>query len=245
LGYDKRTTANDYGKGIIFFLDRHAVSCNSGEALVGFHLYRPNENMISIEYDCQKTSALITSLYYTAQTPLNGVQSGYWEYSAQFLDRHTIACRSDYVLTGFKFVRSCRECDQFYYEYTCVAIKAVSCVEDVYTEWMDSNFGTIAYLDRHYVNAPAGALLTKFKVEALNFYRGFGYWDGVNLRYKYSYCYYRDVDSEKSKYSNNKHSRPTRVVLEYKEDGAGRVSQQSENLNLKKTESFEFNKSIE
>lgn len=229
--YNRWTPSNDYGDGVIFYLDRHYLQCNPGEGLTAFHLWRPNANRISYEYQCDRTAAIDVSSAYEAATTIDGVASN-WKESAQFLDRHPIVCRQDYVLTGFSFHRFG---NQFRYNYRCVAMKVTFCVEDVYTNWNDGNLGTVAYLDRHAPTAPSGAFLTKIRLEASYFSRGWGRADGVNLRYKYSYCYYRDVDTEKAKYQNNKHSRPSRVALEYKEDEVQSLN--FEDDRLKKTES--------
>lgn len=182
----KETNADNWGNGSVYFLDRHNVQCNSGSALKGFHLYRPQSNQISIQYDCLSTNAVSNQIPASMQATAMNDSPG--DKTTNYLDRHAAICPTGQALQQFKLQRNSSG-NKFQYRYTCVSIKSQSCAT-VTTPTTDAgNFSNI-YLDRQYaVNSDPKAVLTGFKLNTV-------YGNPNRFTYTLNWCTLLDVDSE-------------------------------------------------
>jgi hypothetical protein len=197
--YNRYTTSNDDGDGDVFYLDRHSLMCNDGEALSQFHLYRPNGNRIAYEYTCIKNSAINAIDSYNDQTSTTKIDDP--KENTNYLDRLNVKCKSDYVLVGFKLKKNG---NNIYYSFRCSGVKAINC-NTKNTGWTDGNIGQTPYLDRQNFSLGTNELLQGFHLEVSYYDRGWLRKNGFNMRYNLPYCEIRDVDSEKETYTKNKH----------------------------------------
>jgi hypothetical protein len=118
-----RTDPNDDGAGSIFFLDRHSVYCDKGEAMQGFKLSTYPNNKIGYILRCQKHSAVSSTDSYEDQTPWNDTDNDS-NSSSQYLDRHYLKCKEGYGIQQFKFLRHEK---MIRYWYKCVKVSSEKC----------------------------------------------------------------------------------------------------------------------
>jgi hypothetical protein len=151
------TGCNDNGNGSIFYLDRHTVSCGTGNALNRFQLFRENDT-IRYNYNCIYSESISTACSdYT--TPVNSTRDGDSTHTTHYLDRHDVNCPNDSLLTDFVLTRSGSR--NIYYKYTCCKASITSCV-DQYTSWQDGGNYQNYYLDRQNVDATGTKVLGRF-----------------------------------------------------------------------------------
>jgi len=176
--YNSRTNPNDWGQGSIFFLDRHNVDCGQGRVLQGFHLYRPSGNTIAYEFSC-KADPTVTNNVYSSQTGWNAT-GGNERNSANYLDRHNVACRPGFALQQFKLIRNG---NQIAYQYRCAEVRNTNqCSGGSTGETYGNRVFENIYLDRQRINVGGDRMLTSFK---LNTRYGGG---AVYYRYAFGSC---------------------------------------------------------
>jgi hypothetical protein len=212
------TPAGADGDGSIFYLDRHYVYCNSGEALQAFHLYRSTGSTIAYEFTCVATDAIDSANNYDDTTGWDSTASDETE-STQFFDRHYVQCKTDYALVGFHMQRSGY---QIRIQYRCAPLKPTSCAT-AETGWTDGDIGKTVYLDRQYVGVNNGYVLTGFHLVASYYDRGLFRVSGKTLKYQFSYCGLRNVAQEKQDFlttvnNNKKYNSPNLRMLDLKGD---------------------------
>jgi len=175
------TPATDSGEGSIFYLDRQTVDCSRGGAVTGFHLFRPTTNSFVYQYDCATGYAISKNSVQYKKNGFTDTNSNE-KASAHYLDRQSVQCPQNFALQSFHLVR---QGGQVAYEYNCVQIKAVSCGKAVTDK--ASNGGKETYfLDRQYIQLPAGQVLTGFHLVT----------DGANYFYEVNYCTLHNVNAE-------------------------------------------------
>jgi len=177
--FNSKTIGNDWGRGSVFYLDRHSVDCGPNKIIQGFHLYRPNKNQIAYEFSCGGNANLVKPNTYVTQTPWNGTDRNE-RHSTNYLDRHNVQCRQGFALQQFKLIRNGRN---IAYQFKCAQLaKALECrSEQTPTSHGNKVFENI-YLDRQRIFAGADRALTNFKLNSK--YKG----RAVNYSYSYTSC---------------------------------------------------------
>lgn len=177
--YSERTAANDWGKGSIFYLDRHNVDCGPGRILRGFHLFRPSESQIAYEFACLSHS-LISNETYEKQTGWN--DTGYEFSSTNHLDRHEINCGRD-MIQQFQLIRQGKK---IAYKYRCVKAETIDCKlkENEMTLANIEGLRQTIYLDRQRVLAEDNYGLNAFRLYTIYDKRN----ENANYSYRYTYC---------------------------------------------------------
>merc|ERR1712010_78710 len=174
----RKTSAQDWGGGNIYYLDRLFVGCPAKTALEGFRLYRPSGNRLAYQYACRtRCKGLKGGKTYVGTTKPNAT-AGDKKHTANYLDRHRLQCRNGYAMRDFKFQRSGGS--NIYYRYTCTQ---ASCKvrQRTYTSWQSGGRNEVIYLDRQHVRMQWHHVITGFKLET--HYRG-----GTHYRYAVDYC---------------------------------------------------------
>jgi len=177
--FQSRTGGNDWGRGSVYYLDRHSVDCGPGKVLQGFHLYRPAWNSIAYEFACKSHPAVLSNTY-NDQTRWNDTDNNE-RTSTNYLDRHDVRCRGGYALQQFKLIRNGRN---IAYQFRCVQINAQGCNSGQTAQsWgnRSRNFENI-FLDRQRVYVGENRALTQFKLNSS--YRN----GGVFYTYGFSSC---------------------------------------------------------
>ena len=105
------TPANDWGQGNTVFLDRHNVQCPAGNVLNDWHVTRPSQDTIRIDYKCVPAPGLGNCENLT--TPWNDEGGG----NSVYLDRHAVQCPNNKMLTQWHLVR--KGDGNYHIEYSC------------------------------------------------------------------------------------------------------------------------------
>jgi hypothetical protein len=168
------TDCNDDANGSIYGLTDHYISCPPGSAVSRFQLKRVDDD-IRYDYYCVYSPYIYPTLCKDYTTPVNSVKSGDSGHSAHYLDRHTVDCPDNTVLTKFGLNRNSD--DKIYYSYNCCSAKLSSCADEV-TSKTDSGDKETYYLDRQNVDTGNYAVLNSFKLNS----------DGDNYTYSYREC---------------------------------------------------------
>lgn len=169
------TGCNDEGSGSIFYLDRHEVSCGQGNGLRSFGLER-DSYQIHYSYKCVYNPDSIDSNDCTINyTSWNSIRSGKPKESLNYLDRHSLKCSSDRIITSFLLERS--SSDSIRYKYNCCKATLKNCTLKS-TGWTDGGNWQAYYLDRQVVDSTNFNVIQHFELDT----------DDGNVRYKYTSC---------------------------------------------------------
>lgn len=184
----KKTMPNDWGRGNIYYLDRHRLECPNGSIMQGFHLWRPRNNQISYEYYCKKSLSIVNDDVYSTFSPIN-IVGGNGSKSTNYLDRHNVRCKDGYALKSFWFARFGGK--DIYYQYTCVRLNCGNYQEKITKETSGGDKTTI-YLDRQTVRTGVDEALAGFKL--VSRYSG----RKTYYKYKYTTCKLNDSPLQNS-----------------------------------------------
>jgi hypothetical protein len=181
--FNRNTPANDDGGGNLHYLDRHAVYCNAGEIMQGFHLYRPTSNTIAYQYRCITHPSVGTQTQ-DLQTPVNTVNTGNMLDSTNYLDRHNVACPAGFALQGFRMLRSGTY--DIYIAYRCVSANLSNCSTfELAEQWGNEIAGSPMlniYLDRQWAQLfQADGAIQRFQLYCR-------YADRTYYRYSITWC---------------------------------------------------------
>jgi hypothetical protein len=175
-------SATDNGK--LYYLDRHNLNCDSGEAMRSFVLQRKDRDSDEVRYklDCVKAAAINKNEILTESTAYH--QTWWWsDKCLNYLQYHNIICRTGYVLKSFSQGRSG---DQLNFSYSCVKADIIGCR---YFETPLNDIGSkqVWYLDRHNVGQTTDAawVLQSFKLEVI----------GDNIKYSGQQCKLKDYEA--------------------------------------------------
>ena len=108
-------------------------------------------------------------------TSWNSIRSGSPKSSLNYLDRLSLNCSSDRVMTYFKLERN--SYDKIRYKYTCCKANVKNCVLKN-TGWTDGGDWQAYYLDRQLVDATGSRAIQHFELDT---HKG-------NIRYLYTSC---------------------------------------------------------
>jgi hypothetical protein len=200
------TLEDDDGGGDVIFLDRHNVYCGPAEAMTGFGISRPRGGRIQVGYSCSRNDGILRDTKDFVTDWKEAADDWFSQkVSANRLDKHDVKCPSDYGLRGFRVQTRCGGiiCD-IRIAYQCVELKVRSC-NDSQTGWINGEDGQNYMLSKQWISLDNTRILTGFRLHSDSYFRWFNI-RGMNFMYSYSYCDIRDVDAEKQKYINNKHS---------------------------------------
>merc|ERR1712084_46631 len=163
--YDKVTPSNDAGSGNVAFLDRHNLSCPDGSALNYFQYMRDGGNKLHYKYRCVAHKSITTekSTHHTSLNAKDG-EGG----SANYLDRHRVACAANHALTQFKLSTIS---GKIRYDFTCAKAKLGRCW-DKHTGWQQGG----KHYETYYFDRIRDLYAPRPKVEVLT---------GFHLRTKY------------------------------------------------------------
>jgi hypothetical protein len=164
------------GKWKYFFLDRQNVECPPNSAIDGFHLRRPQSNLLNYVYSCNENNPSIGGKEAIKTTQKDETDINKKE-SANFLDRHHVDCKNGFALRQFKLMR---DGDKIFYSYTCVKAKC-SARQTTHTQWNDGGKNEVIYLDRKLVVMIKGRVITGFKLETK-------YTPNTQYRFAIDYC---------------------------------------------------------
>eukprot|EP00930_Biecheleria_cincta_P044075 TRINITY_DN3023_c0_g1_i3.p1 TRINITY_DN3023_c0_g1~~TRINITY_DN3023_c0_g1_i3.p1 ORF type:complete len:2356 (-),score=402.05 TRINITY_DN3023_c0_g1_i3:282-7013(-) len=144
------------GSGIEY-LDRHSLSCGSGEAMKRWKVQTSSRRrQFRVYYECSKLRAGLGSCHdqYTGWTARGNIQ---------YLDRHDNDCGSR-AMAAWRMQPPSRRRDVRIWRKACdVNYGFDDCTTHV-TNW--NSAGGCAYLDRHDINCAAERVLTQWKVES-------------------------------------------------------------------------------
>ena len=169
----KATSCTETKKKNIEYLDRHRLSCDSGELLHSFKLDKCGGNNMKYTYRCEDVPQGLGSCR-TIETGKSKVKGKKIEY----LDRFNTRCRDNEALST---MRMKSDGDKLWYKSTCCQISTgenfVGCATK-YTGWNEGEGKQNQYLDRHNVNCPNGEVMKGFQIER----------SGKNIRYNFECC---------------------------------------------------------
>ena len=111
-----KETYNGGGLGDTVYLDRQPINCHD-KGLSYLKLDRSGSNW-NYKYDCCKTQYASSSVScYNTNTGFSDDGKG----ESIYLDRHNIACNTNYFITKFKLNRNSGR-DKYRYDYRCCKI---------------------------------------------------------------------------------------------------------------------------
>jgi len=176
----EKTKLNADGGSRLFYLDRHNITCNQGEALQGFKLQRKGDTKYQYKYRCLSHPSISkTEVYFdkTAEIETNGnKKKRNPKNSIHFLSYDGIFCKDGYALQQFQFMRKGKT--KFYYSFKCVKAE-FSSYKSYRTESTDSGNLKTIYLDRQHVKVSAeNQVLRGFRL-VVEF--------GLNIHYSVTY----------------------------------------------------------
>jgi len=118
-GDSKRSTSqNTDGRGNMLYLDRHNVKCNKDQAMTRWKIGRPSGRTIRVKFTCQTVRSGLESCERKSTSPSN--DGGWNNRNTMYLDRHTLNCGDDKMLTKWKLNRVGGKVQ---FKYTCCAAK--------------------------------------------------------------------------------------------------------------------------
>lgn len=176
------TPKNDWGKGSIFFLDRHDVDCKTNKLLNNFFLM--GGGLINYGYYCVSNSE-ITNQLINKQTRWDSTDENDRK-SIHYLDRHTVDCGEGYGLQRFKLERNEENLKQIRYNYRCAKVSNYSLnkCKDVQTSEQSGDLSN-QILTNIRTSTPNNIYIQKFKMNSRDTP---SYLSGKYLKYMYRIC---------------------------------------------------------
>lgn len=155
---NRTTPAQDYGNGMIEYLDRHDITCPNGSSLSKLQLHRDIPgNKIFYSYNCVQNSRI------GQQTAKSTSEQYEHTRTTKELQNIPILCANNETITGFHLARDPVH-HHIRYGYGCAPIAGQLNTQTYSTQIQTADTGTIAYLDRHVVECPNDGLLKELKL---------------------------------------------------------------------------------
>ena len=102
----KKTTGWNQESSLSYYLDRHDTTCGNAGVVKRFQLRRDYKGKFQYEYTCCNPG-IASSGVATKETKANDAGNG----KTYYLDRHTVDCGANSLISQFKLNRPCKDLD--------------------------------------------------------------------------------------------------------------------------------------